>query len=236
MTLSESCSSDDAARFYQYLMDTHPTQTFWRATCLEHHRASREGLSALGFAEVRRTWTPQMPLSAFPDDWLLGEFQQAQQLGYAVSEEAVRGEAFKAELARAHLDAYRATHQVNPSAELGLKEWQDIFLDDLQSIFTARYNGRLAAFASVRGGGEVYWFGTLPEFAADASVLTAALKRAEVKYGRLNGLDTLNFELDSTDPAALDILSRLPTAGGEALLTYHRGGNFTVPSMYSPSA
>ena len=47
----------------------------------------------------------------------------------------------------------------------------------------ARREGRLAASASLRGA-EVYWFGTLPEFAADADTLNAALKREELKEGQ----------------------------------------------------
>ena len=136
VTLGEACPIDAAAQLYQHLMDSHPAQMFWRATCLERHRAAREGLAALGFAEVRCTWTPQVPLSAFPDDWLLGEFQQAKRLGYTISEEAVWGEVFKAELTRAHLHQYRQTHGINPPANLPFEDWQDIFLDDLDSLFT----------------------------------------------------------------------------------------------------
>ena len=85
----------------------------------------------------------------------------------------------------------------------------------------ARRGGHLAAFASLRGA-EVYWFGTLPEFAADADALNTALKREEFRKGR-GHLTTLNYELDSTDPAALTVLSRLPVPPGEALLTFQTG-------------
>ena len=124
-----------------------------------------------------------MPLAAFPADWLLAEQQQAEALGYRLSSERVVGEEFRAELTRAHLDHYRFTHRVNPSADLPWKTWQTIFLDDLDEVFVARREGRLAASASLRGA-EVYWFGTLPEFAADADTLNAALKREELKEGQ----------------------------------------------------
>jgi len=205
----------------EHLMATFPGGTLWRIQCLESHHVARDVLKAGGFAEVRRTWTPQVPLAAFPGDWLLAEQKQAEALGYQLSSERMVGEEFRAELTRAHLDHYRFTHRVSPPANLPWKTWQTIFLDDLDEVFVARREGRLAAFASLRRA-EVYWFGTLPKFAADANVLNAALKREEFKEGQ-SYLKTLNYELDSTDPAALAVLSRLPVPPGEALLTFQTG-------------
>ena len=156
---------------------------FWRIQCLESHHGARDVLKASSFAEVRQTWTPQVPLAAFPGDWLLAELQPAEALGYRLSSERVVGKEFRAELTRAHLDHYRSIHQVNPPADLPWKTWQTIFLDNLDEVFVARREGRLAAYASLRGA-EVYWFGTLPEFAADADTLNAALKREEFKEGQ----------------------------------------------------
>lgn len=205
----------------EHLMATFPGGTLWRIQCLESHHSARDALEASGFAEVRRTWTPQVPLAAFPEDWLLAEARQAEALGYRLSSERVVSEEFRAELTRAHLEHYRSTHRVNPPADLPWKTWQTIFLDDLDEVFVARREGQLAAFASLRGA-EVYWFGTLPKFAADANVLNAALKREEFKEGQ-SYLKTLNYELDSTDSAALAVLSRLPVPPGEALLTFQTG-------------
>ena len=210
-----------ARMLLEHLMATFPGGTLWRIQCLESHHGARDVLKAGGFAEVRRTWTPQVPLVAFPGDWLLTEARQAEALGYRLSSEPVVGEEFRAELTRAHLDHYRFTHRVNPPADLPWKTWQTILLDDLDEVFVARRGGHLAAFASLRGA-EVYWFGTLPEFAADADALNAALKREEFRKGR-GHLTTLNYELDSTDPAALTVLSRLPVPPGEALLTFQTG-------------
>jgi len=220
--LSGSCPSSDAAGLYQALMAMHPAQTFWRAQCLEHHRAARQGLEALGFAEVRRTWTPEVPLSAFPVDWRLAAAHRAAELGYTVGLEPALGAEFRAELTWPHLAQYQATHGVNPPADLSLAEWQEIFLDDLENVFVARRGGKLAAFASVREGGEVFWFGTLAGFAQDAPSLNAALQHAELAWGRTQNLPELRFELDSTDPAALDVLAHLTLPPGEALLTYQR--------------
>ena len=86
----------------------------------------------------------------------------------------------------------------------------------------ARRGGTLAAFASVREGGEVFWFGTLAGFAQDAPSLNAALQHVELAWGRTQNLPELRFELDSTDPAALDVLAHLTLPPGEALLTYQR--------------
>ena len=205
----------------EHLMATVPGGTLWRTQCLESHHAAQDALKASGFAEVRRTWTPVVPLAAFPEDWLLAEQQQAAALGYQIGLEPVLNDEFRDQLTRAHLDHYVSTHRVNPPADLPWKTWQTILLDDLDEVFVARRGGHLAAFASLRGA-EVYWFGTLPEFAADAAVLNAALKREEFRRGRVY-LATLNYELDSTDPAALAVLQRLPIAPGEALLTFQTG-------------
>lgn len=204
-----------------HLMATFPDGTLWRTQCLESHHVAQDALKASSFAEVRRTWTPQIPLAAYPADWLLAEAQQAGALGYQISLEPVLDEEFRAELTRAHLDRYQSTHRINPPADLPWKTWQTIFMEDLDEVFVARRGGRLAAFASLRGA-EVYWFGTLPEFTADADTLNAALKREEFKAGRPH-LATLNYELDSTDPAALAVLARLPVPPGEALLTFQTG-------------
>jgi hypothetical protein len=107
----------------------------------------------------------------------------------------------------------------NPPGELPLHRWQVIFLDDLDLIWTARHAGRLAAFASLRGGGDVYWFGALPAFAHDAETLNVALKRAEIAQDR-DWLPRIQFELDSTSPEAVSMLRRLPIESGEATLTY----------------
>lgn len=170
---------------------------------------------------MRRTYTPQVVLTAFPDDWLLAEPQNAKRLGYEISSERVSNDRFRAELTRAHLEHYLSTHRVNPPADLTLEVWQRIFMRGLERVVVARQGGRLAAFASLRGS-EVYWFGTLTAFATDADILDAALKREEFLQGRLN-LQTLDYELDSTDPAALKVLACLPVACGETLLTLQTG-------------
>ena len=211
--------SGDAALLLRHLQALCPAGLPWRTQVLEHQHAARTFLEAQGFTLVRRTWTPQVPLSAFPADWGLAEWQRAEALGYTVQRERAATPELRTELTLAHLAHYRATHTVNPPGELLLSEWEDIFLDHLDLVWTARRSGRLAAFASLRGG-EVYWFGTLPEFARDAELLNAALKRAEVAQAREEGLPSLDFELDSTSAESKAMLHRLPAKPGEALLTY----------------
>lgn len=219
--LEEAYGAGHASLLLEHLMATFPGSTLWRSQCLDSHHAAQDAMKASGFAEVRRTWTPQVPLAAFLDDWLLAEAQQAAALGYQIGLEPVLNDEFRGQLTWAHLEHYRSTHRVNPPADLPWQAWQNIFLEDLDEVFVARRGGQLAAFASLRGA-EVYWFGTLPEFAADADVLNAALKHEEFKAGRSH-LATLNYELDSTDPAALAVLQRLPVSPGEALLTFQTG-------------
>ncbi|WP_293912059.1 hypothetical protein [Deinococcus sp.] len=212
--------SGEAALLLAHLQTAYPAGTPWRVQVLEHQQAVRTFLGAQGFTLVRRTWTPEVPLSAFPADWGRAEWSQVGALGYTIQGERVITPEFRAELTLAHLEHYRATHTVNPPGNLPLSKWENIFLDDLDAIWTARRSGRLAAFASLRGGGEVYWFGTLPEFDHDAEMLNAALKYSEVAQAREEGLPSLNFELDSTSPESLAVLRRLPAEPGEALLTY----------------
>jgi hypothetical protein len=104
--------SGNAALLLAHLRAFYPAGTPWRTQVQESRSAARSFLETQGFTLVRRTWTPEVPLSAFPQGWGLAETQRAEAQGYTIQNERVTTAEFRAELTLAHLEHYRATHAI----------------------------------------------------------------------------------------------------------------------------
>ncbi len=197
---------------------------------MEMQSRARRFLTAHGFTEIMRTYTPIFD----PRTIRLEPFQSAltrlEKLGLEVRSlaELGRSSELEANLARLHHAIYRDTHTWNPTADLVLKDALESFMgEDVipEAMLVALLNGAPVGVSSLRGDLdelELAWFGFVPSHKELGPDVVLALVGRCLEYAVARGAPSITGEFDSLNPLAMHVLETLHVEPGEAWLTFQR--------------
>ncbi|WOV85765.1 hypothetical protein PGH26_07480 [Sporosarcina jeotgali] len=178
-----------------------------------------------GFVEIRRTYISDLDLSFAVGDELPLETTERLVVKCleTLSEDEVQ------QLVRLVKRVYKETHSVNPVADKGIQEWEQlVFAEDTIAEGSLVYvnvdTHQVLAYSFLHesdreGVYELGWCGYLDD---QYKSLLPQLVIHQIQYSVTLNIHTLTGEFDTTDPYAMEVLKRFPFAPCPALITYQK--------------
>lgn len=180
-------------------------------------------LESSGYELIRKTYEPKLTVV----DCLthITEPSHSTALTY---KEALSNPSLKAELFYLLKRNYVNTHQVNPTADMTLSEWESLFLDEqpdldlsLVGLTKGSISSYITVFSSDQTSVEIAWVGLDEETPISYFELKQLFKK-QLELFRSKGVDSIETEVDTTDYYACGLFSFIKLTDLESFNTYRK--------------